>query len=324
MSSGVGIYRLGPFLLTSELPLPELEALSVSPDPVALSLPNVTIRLTSVPDSIAGVVANESRWWASHDEYLLRVPGVANFLVSHGRQVLVEAAPDSLSSDIRAYLLAPIFSALCYQSGMYSLHASAIRVGSGVVAFVGNTHAGKSTLAASLSQRGYTVLADDMCLLDPRPTATADPGPTLVIPIAPALKLWRSALDQLNLSPETLPLDFSREEKFRIPIPQPSELDHGLPLRAVFFLEWADEAIDSQPVTQPTITPVDGVEAITRLMEFTHFDYLMKPTGRRADNFLLCGRILSHARAYILHRPSYFALLPGTLDALEPLLNALK
>lgn len=346
MSTGVGYYRLGPFLLVSEIPFPELEPLAAGVSIAVTGPAAVSIRLAAVPQRIANVVANESRWWASRDEYLLRMPQVANFLVRHGREVLVEPAPGAVPADIRAYLLSPIFSSLCHQAGMYSLHASAVRVGSGVVAFLGNSGAGKSTLAAGLAQRGYTIIADDICLLDPlsselgapsiprplrdgwEPTSkssrqidnpAANPGPVLVIPVAPALKLWRSALEQLGGSHESLPRVFSRDDKFRIPVPQPTGIPQRLPLRQVLFLEWAE--VEGQ---QPGITPVEGVHAVTRLMEFTHYDYLMKPTGRQSGNFLLCGRILSQARAFALRRPRSFAHLNRTLDALEAHLAALK
>ncbi|MGD0798124.1 MAG: hypothetical protein ABR910_10410 [Acidobacteriaceae bacterium] len=318
MSSGVGKYRLGPFLLASELPFPELPALeSAAPGPIPDS-DAVSIRLAPVPTHIENVVANETRWFASREEYLLRVPGVANFLVRHGREVLVEPAPNSLPADIRAYLLSPIFSTLCHQAGMYSLHASSVRVGDGVVAFLGHSGAGKSTLAAFLDRRGYTVVSDDICLLDPRPRPGApesaeNPGHTLVVPVAPSLKLWRSALEQLGTTPETLPQVFSRDDKYRLPLHRSGSLDHPLPLRQLYFLEWAEPEDEGSLA----FTPVEGVHAVSRLMEYTNYDYLMKATGRQTGNFLLCGRILAHARAFTLRRPRDFAHIDAALDALE-------
>ncbi len=318
MSTGVAKYRLGPFLLASEIPLPELEPLAS-----AAGLADVSVRVGAVPRHIANVVANESRWWASREEYLLRVPKVANFLVRHGREVLVEPARGAPPEDIRAYLLSPIFSTLCHQAGMYSLHASAVRVGDGVVAFLGNSGAGKSTLAAGLAQRGHSVISDDICLLDARPSAVdGAAGPVLVVPVAPALKLWRSALEQLGGSPEALPRVFSSDDKYRIRIPPPNEPERHLPLREALFLEWSNEGSADDPATQSAFTPVEGVHAVARLMEFTHYDYLMRPTGRQTGNFLLCGRILRHARAFALRRARNFADLDRTLDALEDHLAA--
>jgi hypothetical protein len=321
MSSGAEMYRLGPFLLLSEIPIPELMPLHPTQTAAAApptSLPTVSIRLAPVPAHIPNVVAHETRWSASRDEYLLRVPGIAGFLVRHGREVLVEPAPNALPADIRAYLLSPIFSALCHQAGMYSLHASSVRAGSGVVAFLGHSGAGKSTLAAFLHRRGYPVVSDDICLLDsrPQPTTSADdlkPAPTLVVPVAPSLKLWRSALDALGASPATLPHVFSTEDKYRLAIDPSAPLDQPLPLHRLYFLEWGEPNEEDQS----TFTPINSVHAITRLMEFTHYDYLMKATGRQTGNFLLCGRILAHARAFTLRRPRNFDRLDPTLDALE-------
>jgi hypothetical protein len=302
MRSGVGKYRLGPFLLESEIPIPELKMQETG-------TPDAFIRLGKAPEKLENVVANETRWWASRDEYLLRVPGVASFHVIRGREVVVEPAQGALAGDIRAYLLAPIFSALCYQAGMYSLHASSVRVGDGVAAFLGNSGAGKSTLAAYLERRGYPVVSDDMCLLDPRSFEEGGVGEAVVVPVAPALKLWRSALEQLGATPEELPRVFSRDDKYRMKI---GEIEERLPLRELFFLEWPDD-----PDAPAEFVPVEGVHAMTRLMEFTHYDYLMKPTGRQTENFLLGGRILSQVRAFAFRRPRNFERIDGVIDALD-------
>jgi hypothetical protein len=94
MSSGVGKYRLGPFVFASDLLLPELTPLQ----PAAVA--NAFIRYAAVPDRIQGVVANETQWWASPHEYLQRIPGIANFLARDGRESLVEPAPRASPEDI--------------------------------------------------------------------------------------------------------------------------------------------------------------------------------------------------------------------------------
>ena len=99
----------------------------------------------------------------------------------------------SSSLDVRAYLLGSIFVVLCQQRGLLPLHASAIAGKSGVVAFLANSGQGKSTLAAHLAQRGFRVLADDVCLVD-----ATQPGSAMVIPTAPWLKLWRNSLENLG------------------------------------------------------------------------------------------------------------------------------
>jgi hypothetical protein len=304
MPASVAKYRLGPFILASELALPELTRRDA--DLAA----DVTIRFGKVPEQLEGVVANETRWWASREAYLLRVPGVAAFYAWRGREVVVEPEPGALEGDIRAYLLAPIFSVLCHQLGMYALHASSVRVGEGVVAFPADSGGGKSTLAAYLDRRGYAVISDDNCLLElgPEMPGSSD-EPTRVVPVAPALKLWRSALEQLGTPPEELVQVFSKEDKYRFRI---NEIEDRLPLREVIFIEWTDGPDD--PIT---LIPLAGVQAVGRLMQFTHYDYLMKAMDRQAENFVLCGRILSQVGAYVLRRPRNFARIGEVIDLLE-------
>ena len=304
MDAGVERYRLGPFLIASELPFPELTA-------VDSGEPDVWIRLGTAPERIEDVVANESRWWASKTEYLQRVPGVATFHVSHGRSIVVEPAAGSLAGDIRAYLLAPIFTSLCFQNGMYALHASSVQVEGGVVAFLGQSGAGKSTLAAHLERRGFPVVSDDFCLLGP--FAAEDRGP-VVIPVAPAVKLWRSALSHLGTAADGLPRVWSQEDKFRLKLRESNE---RLPLRELYFLEW-DEG-DSAPEFEP----VAGPQAVTGLIGLTHFDYLLKPAGRLQESFLLSARILRAVPAFTLRRPKDFSRIGEVIDRLEERIRVL-
>jgi hypothetical protein len=149
--------------------------------------------------------------------------------------------------------------------------------------------------------------------------------------VAPALKLWRSALEQLGGSPEDHPRVFSLDDKYRIRISPYTSVDARLPLREVLFLEWAepktadgpqdadaiDAGRDNDPALETSFTRIEGVHAIARLMEFTHHDYLMKPTGRQTGSFLLCSRIMSQARAFAFRRPRDFGHIDRVVDDLE-------
>ncbi len=77
----------------------------------------------------------------------------------------MDLAPSSDHDEVRAYLLGAVFGALCHQRGITPLHASAIDVADGCVAFVGASGAGKSTLVAALARRGHQIIADDECFL---------------------------------------------------------------------------------------------------------------------------------------------------------------
>ena len=92
-------------------------------------------------------------------------PAVGRFLVRAGKEILIDLAPSSNDDEVRAYLSVACFGALCHQRGITPLHASAIDVADGCVAFVGASGAGKSTLAAALARRGHEIIGDDDCFL---------------------------------------------------------------------------------------------------------------------------------------------------------------
>jgi hypothetical protein len=68
--------------------------------------------------------------------------------------------------------------------GYQTLHASAVRIGSEVVALTGRSGSGKSTLAFALGQAGHRQIADDALVID----TTAQPPTIVPLPFLPQLK----------------------------------------------------------------------------------------------------------------------------------------
>ena len=152
-----------------------------------------------------------------------------------------------------------------------------------VVAFLGHSGQGKSSLAAHLAKRGFAVMADDICLIDP-----SSPG-GMVIPTAPWLKLWRSSLESLGQSADTLARVFSEDDKFRLPL---NAMLPPQPLRMLIFLESDTSAGEIQ------IEEMPALEAIPLLMNLTHQAYVLQATGQREESFLRCSQVCSQAKAF--------------------------
>ena len=176
------MYGLGGITLVSEIELPELPLVqrsSAKPHPVH-------IRLGEVPNHLPQAVEIDPDCFATPTYYWLRIHGIGCYLVTNGEEIIVSPEVGVRPLDVRAYLLGTLFVALCQQRHLLPLHASAVSSSKGAVAFLARSGEGKSSLAAYLSQRGFSVLADDVCLID-----CASSGPAIVIPTAPWLKLWR-------------------------------------------------------------------------------------------------------------------------------------
>src|ERR1700678_799599 len=165
-----GMYLLGGVTLFSEIVLPELPLIQhqdATPHPV-------TIRLGDVSNHLPGAVEIDPDCFATAAQYFLRIHGIARYLVTNGREIVVSPDAGALPLDVRAYLLGTIFAVLCQQRGLLPLHASAVSSNpvngrQGAVAFLARSGQGKSSLAAHLAQRGFRVLADDVCLINATP-----------------------------------------------------------------------------------------------------------------------------------------------------------
>jgi hypothetical protein len=306
------VYRFGGIGLVSEIPLPELSLWRSDTAP----LPEIHIRLGSVPASLPHGTEVDPDCFATPSEYLLCVQGIARYLVLEGREVIVEPAESALELDVRAYLLSTIFAVLCHQRGLLPLHASAVSCGGGVIAFLGHSGQGKSLLAANLARRGFSVVADDICLVDAR-----GEGPAMVIPVAPWLKLWRASLDQLGMPAQGLDPVFSEDDKYRFPVDQALEPQ---PIRKLIFLERREGAFEGSEGTAggpAELREVTRLRALPLLMNLTHQAYLLEASGKREENFRNCGRVVAQADAYRLNRPWGFTYMDSAIDAIERMLR---
>jgi hypothetical protein len=100
------------------------------------------------------------------------------------RQVTVFADPGAEDRTIALVLLGQISIFLLHQLGYPSLHASALLVDGGAVAFLGPPGTGKSTMASSFLRHGYTLLSDDVLPLE------VSGDEVLGRPGAPVMKVW--------------------------------------------------------------------------------------------------------------------------------------
>lgn len=114
-------YRIGPFLYVTELLLPELPLAA----PEEGERP-VNIRLGATPATLSAPLATAESYEANDTEFLLRLPGIANYYVRDGVEIVVHPDAGGPELDVRSYLMGNLFAVLCHQRGLLPLHASAI------------------------------------------------------------------------------------------------------------------------------------------------------------------------------------------------------
>lgn len=220
-------YALCGLRVASELALPELLPWGGEDRPA-----DIEISIGDVPDRLQDPLHEGPFLRTARDGTCLYIiPETAAYLVEDGRRVILKPVPGASASTIRLFLLGSVFGFLCHQRGLLPLHAGCVEIGGQAVAFAGHSGAGKSTLAAAFLRRGYPVLADDITVLD-----MAVPGGPVVLPSFPRIKLWRDALEGMDIPFRDLERIRPELEKYQLPVTTGFR-NAALPLGAVYHLK---------------------------------------------------------------------------------------
>lgn len=144
--------------------------------------------------------------------YLFTLETVGRYWVTSGKMVVIEPVGNTRETDVRVFLLGTIFGVLCHQRRLLPLHASAVRMGMGVVVMAGDSGVGKSTLAAGLRQRGHPLVADDTTIIQVSPSHTP-----MVLPSYPYQKLCLDVLDMMEIPAINEMVNRPGQPKYHIP-----------------------------------------------------------------------------------------------------------
>jgi hypothetical protein len=294
MHKGSGlIYQAYGLTLGSELRLDELMPGSGSID--------IYIRHSSIGRTPPFESPRGSMWWNGLSEIFVHYPGVATFQMLEGRDIVIEAVPGCDEQLLRQYLLGPILAGSLRQRGWLLLHASAVAINGRVVAFMGASGWGKSTMAAALHKRGHDLVADDYIAVinDAGRGPHAHPG-------FPQLKLWPQAAASLGEDPEQMPPLHAAEEKRAHHITA-GFAQGALPLGRLYVLQEA-ETISSQRVT--------GQQAMLEVVRHAYGTRTMHALAP-ADHFRRCAALLQWVPLCQLARPRDLGALTEVAELVE-------
>ena len=125
------------------------------------------VRWPTPVEALQGAVHSGVLWRAANGRFRLDVPQVARYLVSDGRSVDVDPYEGAEVWEVRRFLEATPTAALYLQRGMPVLHAAVATNPNGyAVVLGGESGVGKSVLLASLLQRGWGIMGDDLSPVD--------------------------------------------------------------------------------------------------------------------------------------------------------------
>ena len=265
---------------------------------------DVRIRLGPVPAQLRGRPRNQARgiWESVPGALLLRMEGVARFLVSNGTDVVVEPEGGS-EHEVTVAMLGCVFGALLQQRGIAVFDASAVATSAGALLFIGPAGTGKSTTLAAMTKRGHAMLADDVTgvTLD-------DAGRPVALPAFPTIRLWGKSLDALQWRSRAG--QRVREDMERYFVAPPRFHDAPLPVRGLFVSFDTDDGIELQRETDST--------ALSQLLRHTHRKRFLHGMPQGATQFRIAAAMAREAPMMAVRRPAE----PFLLDALTSRIEA--
>ena len=291
-------YQAFGLRIRSFLPLPELTPDDSNGDPDA------RIVNGSVPADLPEASFVRARFQAAAGALLLRIEGVARYLVTDGRRIVVEPEAHAHEEDVRLFLLGSALGALLHQRHDLVLHGSAIEVGGCCAVFLGASGSGKSTLALAFRERGHRILSDDLSAVRP-----GSDGRLEIQPGYPQAKLWLDSLASLNISGEDLRRIRRSMEKRALPF-DASFFRSALPVGRIYVLRPGDD-LDIH------IEPVGGSRRFAVLRNHTYRFRYLEGSGSKAEHFQSAVQLAQQVPISIVRRPRDLLRLPELVDRLE-------
>jgi hypothetical protein len=286
-------YRLFGLNLRSEIPFEELtqDAISTSPPP------DITLFQGDIEECLQGAHTKLPFMQFSETAAQVHVQGMARYRVSNGREIVFDPGPARTDpqphspGDLKAHLLGSAMGILIHQRADLPLHVSLSESPSGVIAFTGESGAGKSTAAAWLWRtHDWPLLSDDVAVVK----AHSDPISLRFGP--PRIKLWNDALVKMRIDPNRLKRDTAREQKFHLASKRSKTERQTKRLAALVLLSKTQNR-------EPFLERVRGAEAFTVAMSAVY-----RP---RIGNFIRgqhaiaadIAKLINEIEIYRFHRP---------------------
>ena len=242
------------------------------------------------------------RWEAAPGAFLMHVPGLARYLVTTGREVVIEPCGGS-AHGVSAFLTGTVLAALLQQRGLVTFHAAAVATGTGAVLFAGQSGLGKSSLLAALSERGSLMLCDDVAAVEVHAT-----GKPSVLSAFPRMRLWADALVALGWNDRPQERVQEGQEKYQVPVerfcPTPE------PLRAVYILTHKTQ----RPVR---IERVPLGQVFYQLRKHIYRKNLRKGLDQQATHFWTLVAVAKSVPVFRVIRPTHPLLLDALADRID-------
>ena len=271
-------------------------------------LPDVVLTEKDNLPGIAEPLASGENWQAGNSKFLLHAKGVGSFYVRDGREVLYHAADGADRAWVQLYLNGQVLVALLHQRQIINFHASSFIYGGHGVMILGDTGAGKTSLALSFALNGVGFLSDDLT-----PVVLKE-GVPKIWPQNRKVKLRSDTIGQLKIDAEELTDAESGTGKKYLHIGRAAEEQQKL--RTIIKIETGE-------VKEPVFKDLSSTEKFAVLRgEICSWEYLAGMPETEAEYLRQLVQIIEKVRFVRVVRPVEIAI-PDMHEAVDNFLRQL-
>ncbi len=210
---------------------------------------------------------------------------------NQGSEILLAPKAEVEPEAIALEILNTIMIETLFTRGYLCLHGGLITRGGITVAFLAPSGCGKSTTIAALSQLGWTILSDDLVIIQ------AKGNELMVAPAYPGLRLWDSSIAALQLEDQQWHDAYQREGKYYRKTNQAEHtlFEQSLPLNALFHLVRTQHAY--------SLSQLSGSDKFLRLTE-NQFAPVIDDVQLRKTSFQLMAQLARTVPLYQINLES--------------------
>lgn len=291
----VPIFRYNAFGINirSEIELPELP-------PGNFITHDVEIQWGDNPGELTDVKERGVLYQAKKDDFLFRLNSVGSYRVQNGSAITVGRLNSATDEEIRLFLLGSAFGAMIHQRELLPFHGSTVVKDGKAYVIGGSSGAGKSSLAATLVKRGFSLLADDISVLK------TEAGQPVVYPGIPHLKLWEDVMRKLEEDVTLYPKVRPQLLKYRKPAGE-DFINRSAPIHNIVILH-------SRNTPGFEIKPVKGVEKFNLLKNNTYRYQYLPGLEKTVAHFRMATELAGACKVFQLKRPTSPLLLEELAD----------